>query len=215
MYLFKNNVFPLETNLMGIFISILLALSSCTVETNQKSITIQHQELKLKALEAKNYCIEHQLDTTYCVLIDMSIHSGKYRFFVWDFKTDSIVDKSLCSHGSCGQITLPEGEELPYFTNQPGSYCSSLGKYKIGKRGYSNYGINVNYKLHGLDKTNNNAFDRIIVLHSFNELEEDEIYPYKAMESWGCPSVSDNMMSRIDKRLSKTEKPVLMWIYNN
>lgn len=200
---------------MGIFISILLLITGCSTEPNKKSAITLHTELTAKSIEAKKYCLENNLDTTYCVLIDMKIPSGKFRFFVWDFNTDSILDKGLCSHGSCAQITIPENEEEPYFTNQSGSYCSSLGKYKIGKRGYSNYGIHVNYKLHGLEKTNDNAFDRIIVLHSFNNLENNEIHPYKAIESWGCPAVSDNMMTKMDQRLSKTEKSVLMWIYND
>lgn len=200
---------------MGIFISIFLILSGCSNELIEKTTGTHQQELALKAIEAKKYCIEHNFDTTFCVLIDMRISSGKFRFFVWDFNKKIILDKGLCSHGSCSQITIPEGEKLPYFTNKSGSYCSSLGKYKIGKRGYSNYGIHVNYKLHGLDKTNNNAFDRIIVLHSFNNLEDSEIHPYEAIESWGCPAVSDKMMTRMDQRLSGIEKPVLMWIYNN
>lgn len=212
MYLFTNSTFPLETKLMGIFIFILLFLTGCSMET--KETNLSHQEIQLKAKEANQYCIDHGFDTTFCILIDMKVPSGKYRFFTWDFTSGSIVDQSLCSHGSCANIELPNGEKLPYFTNQPNSYCSSLGKYKIGKRGYSNYGIHVNYKLHGLETSNSNAFDRIIVLHSFDGLSEDEIFPNKAMTSWGCPAVSNEMMKRIDTRLQKTEKPVLLWIYN-
>lgn len=200
---------------MGIFISILLLLSNCSSTLTEKKEETLHQNLSKKAIEAKQYCIDNNLDTTYCVLIDMEIPSGKFRFFVWDYKTSTILDKGLCSHGSCGNITLPKGEELPYFTNQPNSYCSSLGKYKIGKRGWSNYGIHVNYKLHGLEESNSKAFDRIIVLHSFNELEDEEIYPKKAMTSWGCPAISDQFLTRLDLRLKETEQPVLMWIYNN
>lgn len=195
---------------MGILISTLLFLSGCTFNSEKMSNTLLQQRLTEKAAEAKKYCIENNLDTSYCVLIDMQIHSGKFRCFIFDFKTITILDKGLCSHGSCANIELPLGETLPYFTNEPNSYCSSLGKYKIGKRGWSNYGIHVNYKLHGLETTNSNAFDRIIVLHSFNELQNEEIYPEKAMTSWGCHI----MLKRIDERLIKSEKPVLMWIYN-
>lgn len=196
---------------MGIFVSIFIFITSCSIET-QKNPT-DKQDTTLKALEAKQFCIKHHLDTTFCILIDMSIHSGKYRFFTWDFNTNCSIDQSLCSHGSCANIDLPKGKTLPYFTNQPNSYCSSIGKYKIGNRGVSSFGINVNYKLHGLESSNDNAFDRIIVLHSFDGLSESEIHPQKAMTSWGCPAVSNEMMKRIDKKLQKTKLPVLLWIY--
>jgi hypothetical protein len=199
---------------MGIFISILLFLAGCNSNVKKTPPLKINQRLVSKAIEAKKYCIENNFDTTYCILVDMQIPSGKFRFFVWSFKTSEPLDQGLCSHGSCGNIDLPEDEELPYFTNQPNSLCSSLGKYKIGKRGWSNYGIHVNYKLHGLEKTNSNAFNRVIVLHSFNELEDKEIYPAEAMESWGCPAVSNQLLTRVDERLSKKEQPVLMWIFN-
>lgn len=212
MYLFMNITFPLETKLMGFFIFILLFFTGCSMEVKETGPA--QNKIQLKAKEAKQYCIDNNFDTTFCVLIDMKVHSGKYRFFTWDFGLNSIVDKSLCSHGSCANIELPDGEQLPYFTNQPNSYCSSLGKYKIGKRGVSSYGINVNYKLHGLEKTNSNAFDRIIVLHSFDGLSENEVFPNKAITSWGCPAVSNGMMERIDEKLQKTQLPVLLWIYH-
>ncbi|HIE45028.1 MAG TPA: peptidase [Flavobacteriaceae bacterium] len=215
MYHYKKTVFPLETKLMGIFISLLFLIASCNTTVNTETENLARQKrLETKSIEALKYCTANNFDTTYCILIDMSIHSGKFRFFVWDFSKNQILDEGLCSHGSCGNIDIPKGEELPYFSNQPGSYCSSLGKYKIGKRGVSSFGINVNYKLHGLEATNNNAFDRIIVLHSFTDLENYEVYPDNIIESWGCPSISDDYLRRVDTKLSNTDKSVLMWIFN-
>lgn len=211
----KSIKFPLELKLMEIFIAYLLVLSGCTIPPTKMSAEVLHNLLSKKATEAKRFCIENKLDTTFCILIDMRIPSGKFRLFLWDFKSDSILDQGLCSHGSCGNITLPKGKELPYFTNQPDSYCSSLGKYRIGKRGWSTYGIHVNYKLHGLEETNSNAYDRDIVLHAFNELEDEEIHPKLAKESWGCPAVSNALMTRMDERLAIAAQPVLLWIYNN
>lgn len=98
-----------------------------------------------KALAAKAYCIENGFNTNYCFLIDFSIPSGKKRFFVWDFKGDSIKYSSLCAHGYGKESTLKK----PVYSNVEGSYCSSLGKYKVGIRSYSKWGINVHYKLHG------------------------------------------------------------------
>ena len=171
--------------------------------------------LQRYAKEAQSYCKEKGLNNDYCILVDMQVHSGRHRLFVWDFSKDTIGDSGLCTHGTCDN--LPEREasdDEPEFSNIPGSHCSSLGKYKIGKRAWSNWGINVHYKLHGLDATNNNAFKRIVVLHSWGAIPDEESWPDEIVLSWGCPAVSDNFMRRLDNRLQKTEKPVLLWIYN-
>lgn len=41
-------------------------------------------------------------NTDFCILIDMKIHSGKDRMFVWNFKTKIVDKKALCAHG-CGK----------------------------------------------------------------------------------------------------------------
>ena len=98
-----------------------------------------------------------------------------------------------------------------------GSYCSSLGKYKVGIRSYIKWGINVHSKLHALDKTNNNAYKRYVVLHSYEYVPDNEVYPFHLPlgMSQGCPVVSNEIMREIDELLKekKNEKPVLLWIY--
>jgi hypothetical protein len=100
------------------------------------------------------------------------------------------------------------------FSNTDNSHCTSAGKYKIGKRDYSTWGINVKYWLHGLEQTNSNAEKRIVVLHSWADVPDREIFPGYAPLSWGCPAVSDNFMRKLDTKLQKTKKPVLLWIIN-
>ena len=116
----------------------------------------------------------------------MSIHSGKKRLFLYDLKDKKIVQSGLCSHG-CGEAPWGEDEtkETPLFSNVPDSHLSSIGKYRIGKRGYSNWGIHVNYKLHGLEATNSKAYSRFIVLHSWDAIEDEETFPQGAPEGWG------------------------------
>jgi hypothetical protein len=132
---------------------------------------------------------------------------------VYDFTTNQVVQTGLCSHGSCDGNGREGSYDTAQFSNQPNSFCSSMGKYKIGKRGYSNWGIHVNYKLHGLEATNNNAYKRIIVLHSWSYVPSEETYPAYAPNSLGCPMVSDEMMTDLDGRLKASELPVLLWIY--
>lgn len=176
--------------------------------TMQESLT---DILKIKADSAKKFCISNNYNTDYCILIDFSMHSGKNRFFVWDFKGDSIKLSSLCAHGYGQESTTKK----PVFSNVEGSYCSSLGKYKIGIRSYSKWGINIHYKMHGLENTNNNAFKRYIVLHSYEYIPESETYPLHLPlgMSQGCPVISNQTMTLVDELLQTLKKPVLMWIY--
>lgn len=168
----------------------------------------------LPVSEAKAYAQSKGFDTTLCLLIDMGRHSGLKRFFVIDLIHRTVLDSGRVSHG-CG--TKPWGRatsrQHPVFSNTPDSHCSSLGHYRIGRRGVSQWGIKVNYLLHGLDSTNNQALNRFIVLHSWERISEQEIWPYGTTESWGCPAVSNEFMIRLDSVLRDREKSVLLWMY--
>ena len=174
----------------------------------------ERTRMETKALEALQYCTDNGLNSKYCILIDMSIHSGKDRLFVHQFSNDSTLSSGLCSHGCCDkEWGADDTKTEPVFSNVSESHCSSIGKFKVGERGYSNWGINVNYKLHGLDTTNNEALSRLIVLHSWDMVPENELYPEGTPEGWGCPAVSNKQMKYLDSLLKKSTEPVLLWIY--
>ena len=192
---------------IGIFMLLFLG---CQSKAEEKTL----DRLKQKAAQAKTYCQQNNMNLEVCILVDMKIHSGKKRLFLWDLKGDSILKSAVCSHGTCGNLTGYDPDKAPQFSNTPDTHCSSLGKYKVGKRGYSTFGVHFNYKLHGLEKTNSNAYRRYIVFHSWSVIDDEEIYPFHITESWGCPAVSDNFMLEIDKVLKNQSKSVLFWIYN-
>ena len=163
--------------------------------------------------EAAAFCEEKSYNEDFYFLIDLSLHSGKNRFFVYDLKSNKIIDKNIVTHGSCDQFEEnPQKWEKAKFDSRIDSHCSMKGKYKIGKRDYSSWGINVKYWLHGLEKSNETAVKRVVVLHSWNAVANKEIYPKNAPLSWGCPAVSDQFMKKLDEMLQKSDKPVLLWI---
>lgn len=168
-------------------------------------------KISKKAEEALVYCKSHKLNQDFCLLMDLSIHSGKSRFYVYNFKSKSITDSSLVCHGVGKNSTALK----PIYSNEVGSNCTSLGKYKTGKRAYSNWGIHIHYKLHGLEKTNSNAFKRNVVLHSYEYVSETKLYPNHLTMGWslGCPVLSNKPMKRIDSLLQKTKKSTLLWIF--
>jgi hypothetical protein len=63
-----------------------------------------------------------------------------------------------------------------------------------------------------MENTNTNAEKRVVVLHSWDAVSNEEIYPRYAPLSWGCPAVSDEFMKTLDKKLQAAKKPVLLWI---
>lgn len=164
-----------------------------------------------KINEALAFCKQNNMDTSIAIMVDMSIHSGKNRLFVYDFKQKAITIAGLCAHG-VGAGSTPT---KVIFSNKVGSYCTSLGKYKVKGRAYSNWGINVHYKMYGLEESNSNAFKRIVVLHSYSPVPDHEIYPQTLFgQSAGCPVLADAVMRKIDALLKTKKKSVLLWIYS-
>ncbi len=199
-----------------ILFSMLLCLNFWTYAVEVNTPEEKINSISQKADEALFFCKQKNMSTEFCVLIDYSIHSGKKRLFVYDFKQEKVTLSGMVSHGCGGNPWgLDNTKSNPAFSNIPESHQSSLGKYKIGKRGYSSWGINVNYKLHGLEKSNSNAYDRVIVLHSWDMIPHEECYPSGTPEGWGCPAVSNEFMKQLDLKLKTKEKPVLLWCYMN
>lgn len=186
----------------------------CSSSEKEKRPAINFEKTHAKAKLALDFCKTKSYNTDFCILIDMSLHSGVNRFMVWDFKKDTISLSCLVGHG-CGDNSWndDESKNAPKFSNVDGSHCSSLGKYKIGERAYSDWGLNIKYVLYGLESTNSNAFKRFIVFHSWEVVSDSEVYPYGTPEGWGCPTISNNSFKIVDPLIKASAKPVLMWIY--
>ena len=205
------------------FVIFLFLLLSCHSKNDKekdavienKSLTISKREIKNYSIyyqEAKRYCRKNNLNQNIFILIDLSLHSGFKRFFVYDFKAKTITDSLMVSDG-CGNA--PWGEtttkEKAQVSNVPDSHCSSIGKYIVKKRGISQWGIKVNYLLEGKEATNSNAMNRAIVLHSWEAVPNNPVHPAGTPEGWGCPAVSNPGMRIIDAKLQNNKK-VLLWV---
>ena len=181
---------------------------------NQEKPVLDLNKTKEKAIEALQFCKNKKLNTDFCILIDMSLHSGVKRFVVWNFKDEKAVKTYLVGHG-CGNNSWSsdESKDNPTFSNEDGSHLSSLGKYKLSGRGHSDWGINVKYLMYGLEESNSNALKRFIVFHSWNLMSDEETFPQGSPEGWGCPTISNKALREIDPMIQNSQMPVLMWIY--
>lgn len=165
-----------------------------------------YEKMKSKAEEAKTFVQEKGYNSTICFLIDMSVGSNQNRFFVYNIAKDSLYNAGLVTHGRCNQYWL-EGRK---YGNTVGCGCTSLGKYKIGHSYQGKFGLA--YKLYGLEKTNNKAYERFVVLHSHECVPETEVQD-EICQSDGCPTVSPGYLQYLKPILDESKKPVLMWIY--
>ena len=161
----------------------------------------------LIARKLNNYAIENGYSTQYCFLVDMSIPSGKKRFFVYDLETNSVVYSGLCAHGSCNTQFLDRAR----FSNATNCGCSSLGKYKVGEFYRGKYG--KSFRLYGLDNSNSNAYKRAIVIHGYDCVPDKEIYPMVLCNSLGCVMVSYNFFDKLSRLIEKSDKPIVLWMY--
>jgi hypothetical protein len=173
-----------------------------TLPVSNKTI----EKLEQKATTARLFAKQKGYNENTCFLIDMSLASGQNRFFIYDFKKDTLQAAGLVAHGNCFEYWL-EGRK---YSNVVGSGCTSLGKYKIGSSYTGKFGYS--YKLHGLDTSNNKAFERTVVLHSHSCIPETEVSD-EICQSNGCPTVSPAMLQQLKPIINNSKKPVLLWIY--
>lgn len=165
--------------------------------------------LKEQGTILQKYARDHQYNNDYCLLVDMSLPSGKKRLFVYNLKKDSIEFAGLVANGSG---SWRAGTEELLFSNTINSSMTSLGKYSIGNSYYGNFGLS--YKLHGLDSINSNAYKRTIVLHSYATMPDIEVYPNLSPLSAGCPMVSADCLGLLRQYIKASKEPLLLWIYN-
>lgn len=173
------------------------------VEKNSTHLAKLHSKGDSLRLFAKKKKYNEEI----CFLVDMSIPSGRNRFFVYNMKKDSLLLEGLVAHGSCDNGF----QSNPVFSNKINSGCSSIGRFRVGNNYTGNFGIA--YKLHGLDSSNSNAFSRFIVLHSYECVPEEETYPIPICNSRGCPMVSPGFLERLKPIIKESSKPLLLWIY--
>ncbi|PQA94874.1 L,D-transpeptidase catalytic domain [Chryseobacterium piscicola] len=183
----------------------LLILVFVSCEGTSQTFTMQIP--KEKITELKTFIKGKNYNQDIAVFINYKIKSGKYRYFVYDFKNDKILQSAIVSHGS-GSDTDIYGNLK--FSNTENSYQSSLGKFEI-KESYSGK-FGKSYRLDGLDKTNSNARSRAIVLHSLgcvSDLESNQ----PACLSLGCPMLSPKSFKETAKYIDISDKTMILYAF--
>jgi len=187
---------------------LVLLASSCISTTRSEEIKkdnlaeTQFTKLREHAHALKEFARSHKASTQLAILVDMSLPSWKKRMFTVNLQNDSVLISGICAHGQCDDYT----KEDVKFSNVPGSNCTAQGRYRIGGKYSGQYG--QAYKLFGLDSTNSNAFNRVIVYHYYSCVSDFE--DSTVCRSNGCPMVSPNVFNETAKLLDASSRPVLM-----
>ena len=162
-----------------------------------------------RAVEAAKYCRENGYNQRIVLLWDLSIHSGRRRFVVWNIIENRVEHAFLASHGS-GSRRSHVPSAYARVSNADGSHLSSVGRALVAERYVGRYG--VAYRLDGLEETNSEMRKRCIVLHGWHYTTSFPIWPLPTIGSWGCPVLSRKAMRILDEILQR-EEDVLLWIY--
>lgn len=175
-----------------------------------KAITNENTRERLLAQvkTLKVYIVSHpKYNDEMAYFIDMKVMSGKNRFFCYDLKKNVLLDQGLVAHGSGSETD--NGIDLK-FSNTPNSYCTASGKYAIGEKYSGAFG--KAYRLTGLDRSNDNALARSIVLHHYHAVPYSE-QSQPISNSLGCPMVNKTYFDRIAKQIDSDKKKILLTIY--
>lgn len=190
----------MKDNLRRILLCIIIALIGNIIYSFYDNPTIDSNRVNV-ALE---YCESHNMNTRIILLCDFAKHSGIRRFYVYDTQKRAVILSSLCEQG--------KGKG---FSNKPGSFCSSLGFYKVCYPHKMSNGIS-SFVLQGLSSTNNKAKDRGILIHPYYTISDLITYPLPTLfnTSKGCFVISPLKYKILSKIIQENNSiPILLYAY--
>ena len=175
-----------------------------------RTINLRPEVLEL-ALEAYEQAVAggHVRRPT-LTIIDYELPSYQQRLWVIDMVTGRLLHQEWVAHG----MGKPRGsggtmEEALSFSNERGTLKSSLGLFLTAETYYGRHGYSL--KLDGLEEgVNDNARERLIVLHSAHYVSEGRADDRLIGRSWGCPAVRPGIGKIL---IDAIKDGSVLWIY--
>ena len=143
-------------------------------------------------------------------IIDYELPSYQQRLWVIDMVTGRLLHQEWVAHG----MGKPRGsggnmEEALSFSNEKGTLKSCLGLFLTAETYYGRHGYSL--KLDGLEEgVNDNARERLIVLHSAHYVSEDRADDRLIGRSWGCPAVRPGIAKIL---IDAIKEGSVLWVY--
>jgi hypothetical protein len=180
-----------------------------------KDILGQSTTLRAEVLELALRAYQRAVDAgavrrAVLTIIDYELPSYDKRLWVVDMSTGGVVHEEWVAHGmgrprgSGGSMTHALG-----FSNDHGSRKSSLGLYITAEAYFGKHGYTV--RLDGLERgINDNARDRMIVLHGADYVTAERAERRQVGRSWGCPTVR---LEVAESLIDAIKEGTALWIY--
>ena len=143
-------------------------------------------------------------------IIDYELPSFQQRLWVIDMENGRVLHQEWVAHG----MGKPRGsggtmEEALSFSNHKGTLKSSLGLFITAETYYGRHGYSL--KLDGLEEgVNDNARDRLIVIHGAEYVTRDRAEDHLVGRSWGCPAVRPRIAHEL---IDAIKDGSVLWIY--
>jgi hypothetical protein len=143
-------------------------------------------------------------------IIDYELSSFQLRLWVIDMESGQVLHQEWVAHG----MGRPRGsggtmEEALSFSNEKGTLKSSLGLFITAETYYGRHGYSL--KLDGLEQgINDNARERLIVLHGAEYVTRDRAEDQMVGRSWGCPAVRPRIAKKL---IDAIKEGSVLWIY--
>ena len=143
-------------------------------------------------------------------IIDYEVSSYQQRLWVIDMESGRVLHEEWVAHG----MGRPRGsggtmEEALSFSNEKGTLKSSLGLFITAETYFGKHGYSL--KLDGLEEgVNDNARERLIVLHGAQYVSEDRADDRLVGRSWGCPAVRPGISKIL---IDAIKEGSVLWIY--
>ena len=123
-------------------------------------------------------------------IVDYSQPISEPRFYLYDLELREVIYTTHVGHSPYSGYDIPDD-----FSNVPNTRKTSLGLYKVGREYRGQFGRSK--RLHGLSKTNSNAYRRAIVMHSMPDGHPENLY------SWGCLTFFEQDLSETFELLKR------------
>ncbi len=156
------------------------------------SAGLRPQVLELALRAHERAVSEHRTTSPILTVIDYSMASRERRLWVLDVSRGEVLARELVAHGKASGDDLARN-----FSNQPGSYQTSLGTFITGTTYQGKHGLSL--RLLGLDAAlNSNAESRAIVVHGADYVNDAIVAQLGRLgRSEGCPALNPAAAPRV------------------
>jgi hypothetical protein len=139
------------------------------------------------------------------IVIDYTKSSNLERFFILNMKDTTVMKSLLVAHGR-----NTGNEFAKQFSNEPGSFMSSLGFFRTAETYDGKHGLSL--RLDGLEKgINDLARERAIVIHQADYVDFAKAHG-RIGRSLGCPALPQQ---DYDEVIALIKEGCLMYIYGD